>query len=286
MSRDDVLLLGGTGFIGQALAKRLAMEHIRFHSLGRQNADLLEHVLPHCGTVVHLASGTTPGSSARHPSLELNTLSLTLRLLDLLHAQPETHLIFFSSGGAVYGNVDQLPINEDTPTCPLSNYGAGKVAKEAFCQAFRSECHPVTIVRPSNAYGPGQAMRSGFGLVRTMLELARCAMPLEIWGDGESVRDFIFVDDIIEATIRLIGLPQDSCTYNLGTGIGYSINQIVEIVKEISGVELATVYRTGRSSDVRSVILDNSRLNERLGWQPSIVLPDGIARTWKWLQQA
>jgi UDP-glucose 4-epimerase len=285
MSREDILLLGGTGFIGSALARRLEQEKKAVHIFGRQNAGRLEHVLPQCGTVIHLASSTTPGSSATDPGLELGNLTLTLRLLELMQNQPKTHLIFFSSGGTVYGNPDRLPVTEDTPIALLSNHGAGKASQEAFCQVFRAQGHAVSILRPSNAYGPGQTIRHGFGLVRTMLECVRLGTPLEIWGDGENVRDFIYIDDVVEATTRLINLPQDSGTYNLGSGIGYSINRVRNIVETVCGKELSTIYRPGRGIDVRSVVLDNSRLSARMSWQPAVTLTDGVARTWEWLQQ-
>lgn len=285
VSRKDVLLLGGAGFIGSALANRLQQENINAHVVGRHDAGQLERLLPCCGTVIHLASATTPGSSAAHPSLELPNLALTLHLLELMQTQSDTHLIFFSSGGTVYGNPRQLPVTEDAPMAPLSNHGAGKVSQEAFCQAFRARGHAVTIIRPSNAYGPGQTPKTGFGLIRTMLECVRLGTPLEIWGDGENVRDFIYIDDIVEACMRLINLPQDSETYNLGCGIGYSINQLRGVIATICSKELSATYRTGRDIDVRNVVLDNSYLRARLGWQPTVTLPDGIARTWRWLLQ-
>ena len=201
MSRESVLLLGGAGFIGSALAKRLEQEDITVHIVGRHDAARLGNILPQCGTVIHLASATTPGSSASHPDLELDNLTLTLRLLELMQNQPDTHLIFFSSGGTVYGNPQRLPVAEDAPIAPLSNHGAGKAAQEAFCQAFRAAGHAVTILRPANAYGPGQTMRGGFGLVRTMLEHARAGTAMEIWGDGENVRDFIYIGDVVEACL-------------------------------------------------------------------------------------
>lgn len=285
MSRDGVLLLGGGGFIGSALAKRLKLESTPVHIVGHDDGERLEQILLQCGTVVHLASSTTPGSSARHPSLELDNLALTLRLLELIQNQSKTHLIFFSSGGTVYGNPDRLPVTEDSAITPLSNHGAGKAAQELFCQALRAQGHAVTILRPSNAYGPGQTMRRGFGLVRTMLECARLGIPLEIWGDGENIRDFIYIDDVVEATTRLIKLPQDSGIYNLGSGTGYSINQVKDIVEAMCGKELKTIYRPARGMDVHSVVLDTSRLNARLDWQPGFGLADGVSHTWEWLQQ-
>jgi UDP-glucose 4-epimerase len=285
VSRDSVLLLGGTGFIGSALAKRLKQEKTSVHVLGRPDVERLEHVLPQCGTVVHLASATTPGSSASQPSLELSNLNLTLRVLERLKQQPDTHLIFFSSGGTIYGNAECLPITEDSPIAPLSNHGAGKASQEAFCQAARAQGHAITILRPSNAYGSGQGLRSGFGLVRTMLEHARAGTPLEIWGDGENVRDFIYIDDIVEACIRLIRRPQDSGTYNLGSGTGYSVNQARDIVEEVTGAELKVSRSPTRHIDVRSVVLDIGHIQRELDWTPKIVLDEGVRRTWRWLRR-
>lgn len=285
MSRVDVLLLGGAGFIGSALARRLEQEKIATHILGHHDTERLENVLPQCGTVIHLASATTPGSSAAHPNLELGNLALTLRLLELMQTQPETHLIFFSSGGTVYGNPDRLPVAEDAPISPLSNHGAGKAAQEAFCQAFRASGHAVTILRPSNAYGPGQITKSGFGLIRTMLECIRVGTPLEIWGDGENIRDFIYIDDVIEACMRLVDLPQDSGTYNLGSGAGYSINRIRYIVEEITGTELKVSYRPVRDIDVRAVVLDIGHIHRELDWAPRVNLYEGVRHTWEWLRE-
>lgn len=286
MSREDVLLLGGTGFIGGALAARLAREGIAVHILGRHNVAKLENVLPQCGTVIHLASATTPGSSARHPNLELDNLALTLRLLEAMQGQPETHLIFFSSGGTVYGNPDRLPVAENAPIAPLSNHGAGKAAQEVFCQALRAHGHAVTILRPSNAYGPGQTLRGGFGLIRTLLEHARAGTAMEIWGDGENVRDFIYIDDVVEACMRFIALPQDSDTYNLGSGRGYSVTQARHMVEKVTGIELKVFQHPAREIDVRAVVLDISRIEARLSWKPQIGLEQGVGRTWSWLKQA
>ena len=242
-------------------------------------------MLPRCRTVIHLASATTPGSSATHPALELGNITLTLRLLESMQSQPETHLIFFSSGGTIYGNPDRLPVTEDTPIAPLSNHGAGKAAQEAFCHAFRAQGHAVTILRPSNAYGPGQTLKNGFGLIRTMLECIRHDTPLEIWGDGENIRDFIYIDDVVEACMRLIDLPQDSGTYNLGSGMGYSINQVRRIVEQVTGIGLKISRHPAREIDVRAVVLDISRLEAQLSWKPQTSLEEGVKRTLKWLRE-
>lgn len=250
------------------------------------NPELLAKLLSHCGTVIHLASATTPGNSANQPALELENLVPSLHLLETLQAYPETHLIFFSSGGTLYGNPQRLPVHEDDPVTPLSYHGAGKAALEAFLHAFRARGQAVTILRPSNAYGPGQALKSGFGLIRTMLEHARCGTPLDIWGDGENVRDFIYIDDITEACARFVALPQDNGTYNLGSGRGYSINQVRYIVEQVTGIELKTSHHPARGIDVRAVVLDISRIEARLSWKPQTSLEEGVRRTLERLKRA
>ena len=284
MNRDGILLLGGSGFIGAALTRRLQLERIPVHVVGRANEAALASLLPQCSTVIHLASGTTPGSSARHPELEAGNMALTLRLLALLQAQPPTHLIFFSSGGTVYGNPATFPVTEDSSLAPLSYHGAGKAAQEVLCKVLTARGHAVTVLRPSNAYGPGQSMRHGFGLIRTMLQHAQAGTTLEIWGDGENVRDYIYIDDVVDVTLRLIHLPEDCGTYNLGSGVGYSINQVKDLVETVCGTVLNSTYRTARGVDVRNVVLDNTRICAKLAWQPAVALADGIACTWKSIQ--
>lgn len=301
MSQDGVLLLGG-GFIGIALANRLAEDGRQVHVITRHpppsNAGpfvvhvgdlgdpaLLEELAPQCGTVVHLASATLPGSSARNPARELDNLSPMLRLLEIIQNWENVHLIFMSSGGTVYGNPTEIPVSENSPLIPLSNHGAGKVALESFLHAFRATGHPVTILRASNAYGPGQSMRAGFGLIRTLLEHARSGESVEIWGGGNNVHDFVYIDDVVEACKRFIEMPQDSDTYNLGSGVGYSVKQVMRIIEEVTGIELKTIFRPARRSDVQSVVLDISKLEARLSWKPETSLEEGVRHMWQWMLQ-
>jgi UDP-glucose 4-epimerase len=234
--------------------------------------------------VVHLAAETTPGSSARHPSLEAGNLLPTLTLLEVLQDFPDIHLIYFSSGGTLYGNPAALPVAEDAPFAPLSFHGAGKAAQEMYLQAFRAQGQAVTILRPANAYGPGQPLKPGFGLVRTVLEHIRRNTVLEVWGDGTAVRDYVFVDDVAAACVRLIAQPGDNGSYNVGSGMGHSINELILCAGEVCGRELQVVYRPARRSDVAKVVLDISRLRAA-GWQPQVDLTEGFRRTWEWLRR-
>lgn len=284
MSHDGVLLLGGAGFVGSALAAHLQREDVQVRVVGRDSVQHLTQWLVGCSTVIHLASATNPGSSAANPALEQANLELTRHLMRCLEAQPDIHLIYFSSGGAVYGNPSQLPVGEDARLVPLSPYGLSKVTQEAICMKLHTSGHSaVTILRPSNAYGPGQTLRGGFGLVRTLLEHARLGTTLEIWGDGENVRDYLFIDDLINATLQLIHRPQDAGIYNLGSGIGHSINQVKQLVEQVTGLQIHADYRAARGADVRAVVLDSRRIYERLGWQPGVELKRGVEETWSYI---
>lgn len=298
---DGILLLGGAGFIGRALARRLSGERCRVHVLSRRPADdgwagveyhrgsfddtaLLRSILPECHTLIHLACTTTPTASACQPTLEaLQNLMPTIRLLELLGTQPK-RLIFVSSGGTVYGDPGPEAIAEDVVTMPRSYYGAGKVALESFLNAFAVETGVSTvIVRPSNAYGPGQELRRGFGIIRTLLEHARRRTAIPIWGDGSIVRDFIFIDDAVEAMCRLIGHPAPARTYNLGAGVGTSLNDLIALVERVSERKLKVEYMPARRIDVQRIILKTARLETDCGWRPQVSLEEGIQRTWRWL---
>jgi UDP-glucose 4-epimerase len=301
MSDDGILLLGGGGFIGTALSRHLAQDGRRVHVITHRPSDvappgvvmhvgdlgnepLLTMLLEKCSTVVHLASTTTPGMSASHPSKELENLTPALRLLEALQSWKNIHLIFVSSGGTVYGNPQVNPVTESSSLGPLSFYGAGKVALEAFCSAFRSAGHATTILRLSNAYGPVQELNQGFGLIRTVLQHMLHGTTMEIWGDGENVRDFIYIDDVKNAVAAAIDASTDNGTYNVGSGCGHTLNRTLEIAERVCGTSLRIARRPARSIDVREIVLDISRIHATFGWSPLVGLEDGILRTWKWLQ--
>jgi UDP-glucose 4-epimerase len=303
MNPDDILLIGGNGFIGSALAARLLAEGRRLHVVSpnlpppdaapgavyhqacMSDPSLLAEILPRCRTIVHAASATTPGSSARRPSLEgaLN-IEPSLALIEALDALERFHFIFISSGGTVYGDPDTLPAAESHPLRPKSYYAAGKIALETFFRlASRPPGRTVSIVRPANVYGPGQAFRLGFGVIRTMLEHLANETSMEIWGSGEAVRDYLYIDDMVDALVRLIRLPEDDSTYNIGSGIGLSLNRLVRIVEDVCGRRLETRHRQRRCSDVSGIVLDSSLFCSRTQWQPKVSIEEGILATWQWL---
>ncbi len=207
------------------------------------------------------------------------------RFLEILAMAPPSRLLLLSSGGVLYGNPRYLPVDEEHPISPLSSHAAGKAALESFFTAFaNSSGVSLAILRPSNLYGPGQSLRTGFGIVRTLLEKARHGEPIEIWGDGETVRDYLYIDDAVDACLRLIDMPEATGPFNVGSGCGTSINALVKLAEEVAGRAIPIIRRPERDTDVRAVVLDSVRLHEAIGWTAKTLLKDGLRRTWNWLQ--
>jgi UDP-glucose 4-epimerase len=305
MQCERVFLIGGGGFIGLALSRSLASEGREVHVLGRHvetglsdgimfhrgcqsNATVVAPLLKHCDAVIHLASATTPGSSVRAPARDVaeNLVPLAGFLEALADAGPK-RVLFLSSGGAIYGNPSALPATENLPAQPLSWHAAGKAAAEVFLETFaRQTGTSVAILRPSNVYGPGQNLQAGFGLVRTLLEKARLGEPVDIWGSGKQVRDFLYIDDLVDACVRLLDAPAVAGIFNAGSGVGVSLLELVDLVRLVTGKDLLVNLRPGRGIDVEGIWLDCRRLHTLLGWEPMTSLGEGIERAWSWLCQS
>ncbi len=301
---ERVLILGAGGFVGTALTRRLLSDGHTVHRLLRtpavssgprdlvhigslDDADLLRDILPDCNAVIHVASSSTPGSTMNRPAAEgeLNLLP-TLRFLEVMQDFDHARLVVVSSGGTLYGNPTKASVAETEPLATLSYHGAGKLACEAFLHAFHHQTGcGVTVLRPSNVYGPGQPLRDGFGLIRTMLGHARRNSTMDIWGDGSSARDFLYIDDMVEACCDVLRNGSDTWrVFNVGTGEGHTISQIMRMVEEVAGTPVAAAYHPPRPGDVRRVVLDCLKLRSELGWSPAVPLRDGINRTWRWLE--
>lgn len=305
---NAVLLLGGTGFVGSRLMARL-------HALGREvyvisrkahtlpalgnchrfsdsldNVALLDDVLPRCATVFHLASTSTPGSSAMQPAFEAsNNLLPTLRFLETLQRHPNAELVFLSSGGAIYGNVAAESIIEDAPLLPLSYYGAGKAAVEKFIAAYCTQLdRAAVILRPANFYGPGQPYRAGFGVVPTIFQHINTGKRFEIWGDGNNIRDYLYIDDFLELCVTLMEKASRKVgvhIYNAGSGKGTTLNTLCEMASKVSGKKLGREYKSLRAVDVRRVVLDSQAVHRDYGWSAKTRLEDGLSATWEWFRK-
>ncbi len=299
--KEKILILGG-GFIGQALAKRLvensqattiisrsvpkyATEGIEWLQGDLGDVTLMRKELPKYRAVFHAASTSTPSRHVHTPSHEAeeNLLPL-LRLLELMNDHTNIPLIFLSSGGAIYGNPASIPVSETHALAPLSNHAACKASAEHFLGVFAHQGHPVTILRPSNVYGPNQPLKPGFGIIRTLLEHIKHDKPMTIWGDGKIVRDYLYIDDLIDACLAVINDPVVG-TFNVGSGQGLSLNSLCRLAEQITGKEIELRYQSARSVDVKEVVLDNTAVYRNYDWKPLVTNEQGILLTWEWLNK-
>jgi UDP-glucose 4-epimerase len=298
MAEDRILILGG-GFIGHSLAKRL-VENGKSVTIASRSApvklpdginwqqnnfDDLAVVsnLSKYSVIVHAASTSTPGQHIYTPCRETeeNLLPL-LRLLEIMQDHVDIPLIFLSSGGAIYGNPSTLPIHETHKLAPVSYHAASKAAAEHFLGVFAHQGHPVTILRPSNVYGPNQPLKSGFGIIRTLLEHLKHGTCMTIWGDGTIVRDYLYIDDLVSACVTVLKEPSTG-TFNVGSGHGVSLNALCHLAEKITGKTLNLQYKPARSVDVKEVVLNNTAIRNNYQWQPEFTIEQGIQMTWEWL---
>ncbi len=230
---------------------------------------------------------TTPGVSARDPSLEVlgNLLPLT-RLLECAADFPRRRIVYLSSGGAIYGD-DAIGASESGLLEPRSYYGAGKAAAEAFLHAcVATSDWSAILLRPSNLYGPGQKVTKGFAIVPTMFDRAGDGKTFQIWGDGSTVRDYCYIDDLLDALTASLFAPlkrQFNC-YNVASGQAVSILELIEACQLASGRSISSEFHHARSVDVACVSPDPHLIAEELDWKASFDLASGLQRTWAWHQ--
>ncbi len=299
-----VLVLGGNGFIGSHVVDQLlaAGHKVRVFDRSperyREPLKLVEYrlgrfddtfqvaeALQGMDAVCHLISTTVPGTSNLDPVADVqNNLVNTLYLLEQMRKKGLRRILYLSSGGTVYGNPESSPISENHPLKPISSYGIVKVAIEKYLFMYQQlyGLQPV-ILRPSNPYGPRQGHAGVQGLIGTLLARAFSGETLEIWGDGSIVRDYMHVSDL--ARLCVVALEDNSCgVFNAGSGEGHSINQIIEMIRDLTGSELKVRYEEARSFDVKEVVLDISSAMQQFDWKPEVELSTGIREHMEWLR--
>jgi UDP-glucose 4-epimerase len=300
---ERIVVIGASGFVGQHLVTTLTdagHEVVALTRTAMRNPpsgvrqipgafDLPEHFRPfvdQASVVVHVAAASTPGSTAGRPVSELRlNLEPTLALIEALQETPDCRLVYLSSGGTLYGNTTDAAATEESQLRPRSYHGAGKVAAEHFIRAWAAQFHGrAVILRPSNLYGPGQTLRSGFGIVPTTFDKLLSGKPLTIWGDGRSVRDFLYIDDFIALCQAVVTSPMTPGVevINAGSGAGISIDEVLRTIETVTGKTLIRHYDPTRPVDLLRVTLDISLARARYGWQPATSLAEGLTRSWRW----
>lgn len=299
-----VLVLGSNGFIGRNLVDELLKKDISVTGFGR-NADLhlnpkarfiqgsfeednaLKKALADQDIVYHLISQTIPSSSWDNPFLEIEkNLKPSLRLIELAAESGVKKICFASSGGTVYGFQESV-LGEEASTEPFSPHGIVKRTIESFLQ-YAKVRHEIAydIYRITNVYGEGQITEKGLGFINTALENAINGRPVFVFGDGEIVRDYIYVKDVAKAlassTLRSL---ESSNIFNLSSNCPISLNDLIVLIKDVLGVDFEVRYLPGRLNDNRTVRIDNSRILRYCSELSLTPLEDGVRITYNFLKK-
>lgn len=298
-----VLVLGGNGFIGSHVVDRLLAEGHSVRVFDRtpekfrkplpdvdyrlatfDDVASLAEALEGIDVVYHLISTTVPSTSNKDPVFDVETnLVGTLRLLNLMREGGVPRIVLLSSGGTVYGIPDDSPIPESHEVRPICSYGVVKAAIENYLKMYHHLYGlEYVVLRASNPYGERQGHSGVQGVIGTFIHKIATGDTIEIWGDGSVVRDFIYVGDLAQLCVKAGG-SETVGIYNAGCGVGYSINEIVDVLAETTGKKILPHYRSGRTYDVPSVILDISRANYDFDWVPEVSITAGIASSWAWM---
>jgi len=300
----SILLIGGAGFIGSNLANLLSSSNykvtvvdqfpIESHNFNGNITFVQGNITDNnflgglfrknkYDIVIHLVSSLIPSSnfSDFNSSRVLNTFS-TFELLKHMEENNVNKIIFFSSGGTVYGNNLNSKNIESNKLLPENYYGFTKLIIEEYIQLqARLSNLKYVIVRPSNPYGIGQKSHSKQGIIAVALGKTLNNQPLDIWGDGSVIRDYLHIEDLCLAIKKIILNDSWNKIYNIGSGKGVSINKIISIIEEITKKKLEINYLPSRAVDVPINVLDISRITNDNGWRPQKELREGIEELWK-----
>ena len=273
----NVLIIGGNGFIGRNLSKCLNNHGMNVYSFDIQipskkesninyivgdffDDQVLEKSLTNIDVVVHSLSTVNPGNSnTRFMQGYSRDFVQSVKLFDMC-IKKKIRVIFLSSGGTVYGIQDKQPIIEEAQAAPINHYGSVKLCIESVLKTFNTQLHTKMIIaRISNPYGPGQDYNKGVGFIDAALKRCIKGDEIEIWGDGEVIRDYIYIDDVCEMIYSLINYKGEKEVFNLSSNEGVSLNQIIQELDDL-GLNPKVKYKESRSVDVPKVILDNTKI--------------------------
>lgn len=301
-----ILVIGGSGFIGRQLCLGLlragcqpvvfdrvppGLPGVEYHQGDMVSVgDLWRPLLEGVEVIFHLAWSTKPQSANESPHYDLQSNVLAgLHFLDsVVRLERVPRLIFVSTGGAIYGKPEYLPMDELHPTHPVNAYGIGKLAFEHYLALYRC-LHGLDylVFRPGNPYGEGQDPSGAQGAIAVFLGRVLAGQTITIWGDGEVIRDYLYVADLVDALIKGIDYcPEhdDDRVFNVGSGSGLSLNGLLSVLTAVTKYQPAVEYKTGRKADSSAVVLDISRIRRCLGWEPTTCLENGLEKTWAWLR--
>lgn len=297
-------MLGAGGFMGTNLCRALAGQVQSLRAFGRRQSfpealhgctwitgdfnDItsLTPALANCDVVFHLINATTPASANIDKVADLNAnVVSTLHFLDACRESGVRRIVFVSSGGTIYGIPTQVPTLETSANNPITAYGISKLAIEKYLGLYEYLYGiEYRVLRVSNPFGPYQTALKNQGVIAAFTRRALSGKPLEIWGDGSIIRDYVYIDDVIDALILAATHEGDSRIFNIGSGKGTSLNSIVDLISALLGRAIPVDHRPGRQVDVPVSILDITTAANELSWHPHFSFQEGLSSTISWMK--
>lgn len=304
LSQSRCAILGGGGFIGTNLCRALngrvaalrvfsrrlsfpdAVSGVEWIAGDFEQIDRVQEVVAGCDTVFHLLTATTQASANLDMVGDLNAnVAGTLRLLDACRAQGVRRVVYVSSGGTIYGIPEHVPTPESAATSPITAYGVTKLAVEKYLHLYHHLYGlEYRVLRVANPFGPYQTAVKNQGVIAAFMRQALLGEPIDVWGDGSVVRDYIYIDDVISAMLAAATHEGPSRVFNVGRGEGRSLAEIVEAIEAVSGLTIPSRYGAARPIDVPRSILDITLARQELGWQPQHDFLSGMQLTWDWIR--
>lgn len=305
MSGKRLFIIGGSGFIGQSflryLGKTTKYKTVvydlktpeffvpdEYHPGRVEDINNLGSVLRPQDIVIHLAHTTIPVESENEPRRELEENLLPwFNLLWLFRDVVPSRIIFSSTGGNVYGEPPQrVPIKEDDPKNPKSIHGLTKLMMEKQLSTIASKLKISWVVmRISNPYGPFQERLNRHGAISNIFRALAEERTFTVYGDGETVRDYIYIDDVSEALKRLIERDVEGF-FNIGTGKGTTLNQVIKLAETITGKKLRIKFEPIRATDLKYNVLDVEKLKQETGWKVRYSLKKGMQISWEYWRKS
>jgi UDP-glucose 4-epimerase len=235
--------------------------------------------------VFHFVSVTNPATSAKDPLIDVDVnIRMSVVLMQLCAEHNVKRVIFPSTGGAIYGQGLPRSLRETDLTEPVSPYGIGKLGIEGYLRYFR-ESHGLdsVVLRLSNAYGERQNVVGSQGAIPIFLNLIEQGLPIKVFGDGTMVRDYIYISDLAQMVLETFDRPHKYDTYNLGSGEGVSINELIGSLKQVTGRDVKVEHLPARPTDVEHVVLDTARYAKEFGKPKLTSLAQGLEETWHYV---
>ena len=274
-----IIITGGAGFIGSSIEDRLIINgNLCDPSLKNVFFDFRPDAVIHCAAQVSVMdSQLDPVFDAK------NNILSGLNLLKISIESNVNQILYLGTGGALYGEPEYLPCDESHPIRPISPYGLSKWTLEKYIDLIVPDTILKKILRLGNVYGPRQDHKGASGVVAIFLSKMLLGEKVEIYGDGNQIRDFVFISDILDA-IELSLKSDVSFTANIGSAIGVSVNEIFEILSKETLYKNKPVFQTKSSGDIDRIILSNNKAKSDLNWSPKISIEEGLKKTSEWFK--